>query len=470
MLRFTSLAALALLATLASPRAEAGDGQGIRWEVDAEAAQARAAREGRPLLLALNALETERANQQLALELYRSAAWGDATEDWVCLPCNANHHGGAACSRYEGIPCSTHQTALRLLYKLRRLPADRTVISPAHVVIDPDGRLVWDKEYYTGVVGPQLFERMLVGLSPSIALDRAARIRSHVIQVLEEVPTRKLDEEAEAWLGRDDPLAAAGLIVAADQELDPQRRLTLVRSLRHAREADRPLVQVGAYEGTLFPGHDLDLCLGWLEVAFATERRTALGHAMRAAFRAEDAATRDRILAVARPKGGAKRSAAERAAKQELHWLLGQAEAGRKAVEAEGDWIRRQARAQRIGLGQGRVYAPLAEVAADAPPATLRGALLEAEPAEVRAEVEAVRQALRTRREERVRIAAALALLGAGLDDEGRVPKTILGAVFDVVEGEDTRREAVRRLGGDDPGWNEEVWIQALDAAVGGAR
>ena len=45
----------------------------------------------------------------------------------------------------------------------------------------------------------------------------------------------------------------------------------------------------------------------------------------------------------------------------------------------------------------------------------------------------------------------------------------VLQAVQDPVEGPEARAEAVRRLG-EDPGWNEQMWIDAVRKAVGGAR
>ena len=446
----------------------AGEVDGIRWESDVGSALARAAAEGRPLLLALNALEGEQANEQLARVLYRSEAWGAATEDWVCLPCNANLHGDDGCARFAGIPCATHQAALRLLYRLRRLPPDRAVISPAHAILDPDGRLVWDKEYFTGVVGPRLFDQMLGRLAPSVALDRAARVRGDEVFALESVKTADLATHARAWLERDDPLAAAALIVAADQELDGQRRLALLGTLAEAGETARSLVQMGAYEASLVPEPDLDVFLAWLEAARALDPEAAYGHAMRAGYRIPRAEARRRVEARARGSTGT-RPPEQRAAALELAWLLGERGGSAKAVPAGEEWARRQARARRLGLGEGRVHPPLHTLAADAPPGTLRGALLEADPEEVRAQLESVRAALATRREERVRIAAALALLGAGLDADGLVASTILAAVFDPVEGADTRREAVRRLG-EDPGWNEESWRAALAAPSGAER
>lgn len=466
--RYAMLAAFFLAMGLGPAPTSAGEGGGIQWERGVDTALDRAAAEGRPLLLALNALETESANQRLATSLYPSAAWGTATEDWVCLPCNGNVHGGEVCARYGRIDCETHVAALRLLYRLRRLSPDQAVISPAHAVVDPDGRLVWDKEYFTGVVGPPLFERMLVSIAPAVALDRAARIRSSEIVALEETPPADLRSAASAWLERGDPLASAGIVVAADQELDENRRLALLAALKGASEQSNGLIQMGAYEAALFPSQDLAICLAWLDAAVAQDPAVAFGHACRAMFRTEDEAQRRQIRArvgPARPPGRD-----ERAAERELGWLLGQKDSGAKAVPAQGDWPRRQARARRLGLRTGRVYPALKTVPDDAPPGTLRGALLEATPAEIRINEPSVRRAFRERREERVRIAAALALLSAGLDEAGRVPPTILAAVFDEVEGADTRREAVRRLGGEDPGWDGDVWLEALKKAVGGAR
>ena len=58
---------------------------GIRWETDLDAGFARAAREGRGVFLAVNALEGEGANEMLSREAYPSQAWGKASRPFVCF-------------------------------------------------------------------------------------------------------------------------------------------------------------------------------------------------------------------------------------------------------------------------------------------------------------------------------------------------------------------------------------------------
>ena len=83
-----------ILVLPAVTRAE--EAPGIRWEGDLVRGLIRAAAEGRPVLLAINALETEAANQNLARQIYPSPAWGHATRPWVAFVANPNIHADSS--------------------------------------------------------------------------------------------------------------------------------------------------------------------------------------------------------------------------------------------------------------------------------------------------------------------------------------------------------------------------------------
>ncbi len=449
------------------------EGGGIAWEVDLAQALGRAASEGRPVLLAVNALETEAANQHLARDLYGDPAWGEATEDWVALVANPNVHGGGpVCERYGRIPCDTHQATLR--YVIRRFARTGDLISPQHLILDPDERLAWRKEFFTGVVGPAFFERWLPRVSPGLGLERAAALRQDRIDALDDAPLESVTEAAVAWLASDDPLAACGVLKAADFSLEDRRRHALIQAFAHVPEEQIEVPWIAAYDAAVDPGSDSETALAWVRAMLAADRERGLALAARAAVHAGDDATRRPFLRIlfddaAPPARLPSRGDGEVARlRVETYRLLGRPvseDAGRQeAPDGVEAMRRRRARASHGG----RRWPPLDE-ALQTPyrVAGLRGALVEATPNEVRAREADVRRLFHHAEEERIRVAAALAMLGAGLDEGGRVPEVVRNAVFDIVESTDVRPEAVKRLG-QDPGYDEDAWLAALRQKVSG--
>src|SRR5262245_45652809 len=67
-------------------RVEPEEIPGIRWERDFQEGMRRAAREGRPVFIAVNATEQgEVANQWLHEKGYPSKEWGEASRPFVCF-------------------------------------------------------------------------------------------------------------------------------------------------------------------------------------------------------------------------------------------------------------------------------------------------------------------------------------------------------------------------------------------------
>jgi hypothetical protein len=446
---------LALTVTVVS----ASEADGVRWERDLPSGLSRAAKEGRPILLAVNALETESANQALATRIYRSGAWGLASEDWVCFVGNPNPHG-AVCSRYGDMPCETHQQVLR--YILRRFAPSGELISPQHLILDSDGMLRWRKEYYTGVVGPKLLERYLPRLSPLLALDRASRTRVEKIDALGEAAVADVGELARTWLRSDDPLAAAGLMCAIDYALEEDRRAALIRAFDAVASDHVDVPWTVAYEVVVDPDTDPVLTEAWIEAMLGADRELGLDLAARAAVHSKDTRLRSRFQRhVAAPK-----TERGKRLRREMDALVRGKASGTvdTAANAEARRARYVHRKTGARLGDADLDELLGE---DAPAAQARQALLWMSPAQVRKREVLVRRLLRERPEERVRVAAALAMLGAKLDEGGRVPLLLSKAVFDTVEGLETRAEAAARLG-EDAGFNEASWLEALRRHVGG--
>ena len=450
---------------------------GIWWAKEFDAGRAQAMREGRPVLFAINALETEQANNRLALEAYTSVAWGTATRGYVAFVCNPNDHradGATSCSRYPGIACDVHKAAL--LWFTKRF--GESLISPQHVILEPDGDVAFRKEYYTGVVGPALLESYLAKIAPRIAYSRAGIGRGPQIKGLRAVPVEELDAKAGSWLASGDGLAAAGIVNALDDSTDGACRRALIRGLRRTPDLQVPVLVHAAEERVLYPTDAPDETLLWIATLFAADRSAGVWAATRALVRIEDASERDKIL---RTWAGTTPEAAapavgdlpedERAFAYEALLLAGDRRAGAPPETAADDRALEIERAQRKA---GRTTAARIDLAAlfkkGAAAGILRRSLVRADPADVRAAATLVVEALLTSLSERVRIAAAFALLRAQLPQGGLVVTTILAALDDPLEGRDAREQALQILG-DDPGTSRDMWRTALTAHVeGGAK
>ncbi len=269
---------------------------GIHWQSDFEAGMALAARSGRPILFALNALEDERANIMLATQHYRSKAWGDATRGFVCFVCNPNDHDGpdGRCKRYPGTTTACRVAALN--YILRRFGPDQ--ISPQHIILNPDGTLAYRKEYYTRVVGPKLFERQLANLAPSIAIARAAIARSDNVEKLSGTELDELTAAAEQWLTSDDPFAAGGVITVYEDTDNDDRRAALVSALAKTPEAYADALWHSASEFVPYPDDNPSATKGWVTSMLAAKRTLGAWAAAMAIARTNDEAFRNALLSI----------------------------------------------------------------------------------------------------------------------------------------------------------------------------
>lgn len=445
---------------------------GIHWARDVEADMQRAAREGRPILFAVNALENERANNQLAGFAYRSAEWGEASRGYVAFVCNPNDHaaGEGACTRYPGHSCAGHKAALA--WFLKRFGDE--LISPQHVILEPDGDVAYRKEYYTHVVSPVLLEAWLSQLAPNIAYARAAIGRESQSEALAARPLEELRAAACAWLESGDGLAAAAVTGVLEECFDDARRAALIAALARTPSMQAPVLSVAAEAAVLDPSAEPDITRAWLRTLFAVDRPTGVWAATRVLVRVESEAERDEVLRIWSGNSNEERKpsidalpADERAAAYEALLLAGDRRGTVTRVPAA--WTRgRQteiARARRV-RGQTTVRAVmLDEALRDAPPGRLRRALLDAPSEEVRAQGAAVRRALEGAGPFRVKVAAALALLRArdAGPDAAPITRLVLHALRDSLEARETRAAAVQILGAD-PGQSLGEWEKALEA------
>lgn len=444
--------------------------EGIWWAQDFQAGLARAAREGRPVLFCVNALETEQANQRLGLNTYRSAAWGQATRGYVNFVCNPEDHGATACSRYERHVCKGHRDALT--WFLKRFGQD--LISPQHVILEPDGDVAFRKEYYTGVVEPALLEGYLSNVAPPIAYARAGIGREAKLKSCADLPLPELDAFASKWLAGRDGLAAAAMLNALDDCYDAPRRLALISALAHTHDLQAPVLVIAAEERMLYPTDEPAETLAWLKTLFRVDRSLGVWGATRALVRLEDEAVRSAVLRIWAGADGEGSTvalgdlpAAERSSAYEALLLAKDRRASQAKVPA--DWVAGRAaeiaRARRVtGRVTGAATVDLAAALKDAYPGNLRTALLAASPAAVRPHAEALMQLVNKHRAHRVRLAAAMALWKARAGPPVQLIDVLYGGSTDLIEGRPTN-EALGALmpeAGLEVAHSREAWNAAM--------
>jgi hypothetical protein len=439
---------------------------GIHWEPDLDAAFERALREGRPILLAVNALEDESANVRLATQLYPSAPWGEATRGFVCLVANPNDHPGPSgrCARYPGTTCATHKAVLARVLK----DFGPELISPQHLVLDPEGDLAYRKEYYTGEVSPALLESWLSRLTPALAYRRAAIGRKAKVAALVGAKGEELLASAEAWLAQEDGLATAGVVNALDETQDAGRRAILIRALGRGAPRQAPVCAHAAEERVLYPDDEPEETRLFCAALLASDRPLGVWAATRAIARSTDAGLRADVLKALCPSGrwqDLPRN--EQVLVLEALLLAGDAAAGGEGpADLDDEEAARLDRARTKG-GRATPRAPrLEEALARGRPGSARRALLEASEAQVRESLAKVTDAFARAPYLRVRVAAALALLRARVATEGLVD-FILTALLDPLEGDELRAGVVEALG-EDPGRDPATVRAALERRLGG--
>lgn len=454
---------------------------GVHWESDFEKGMARAEREGLPVLFAVNALENENANNLLATRLYRSKDWGEATRGYVAFVCNPKQHGSTAagaCGRYPGSTCAQHMKALR--WFLGRFGQD--LISPQHVILEPDGDVAYRKQYYTSVVGPSLLDTYLSFIAPQAAYAQAAMKRTAQIKRLSKIPVAELEQAAKPLLSGMDGLGAATLLNVLDDTYEAPRRLAVLRVLRHAPRLQVPVLALAAEERVFFPGEAAAETLLWIEALFAVDRAYGVWAATRALVRMEKEAERSAVMRIwaAREVAGSKSVGTdpgikdvpkdERAHAYEALLLAGDRRAHVSHIPRA--WTRGRAReimrARTLTPGSRPVPAGTLKAALlEGHPRRLRPLILSADMPEVRRNLDGLIDALAKSLSYRIRVAAALRLLEAQQPQGGAIVKLLSVALDDSIEGPATRALAVRILG-KDPGRDQEEWRLALIAHVQG--
>jgi hypothetical protein len=474
------LALLTALVTAAGGAAHAGPKKpppppGIRWESTLAGARERAQREGRPLLICVNALEGQVST--LVTDTYPSEAWGRATRGYVCLVANqvAHEEKDGVCSRFGQMPCACHRDTLA--WVVRNFADEKgDIISPSHLILEPDGGVAFREDYFDARsrTGPTLFETVLSAVSPDLAQRIAGIEREAKIAEIGKAPAEKAGELARAWMAvPDDGLRVAGLLSALVEAEAPPKRLALIAALAQAPGEQVPAL-VPTVEGvTAVPDERPEETVAWVTALLRVDRDLGAWAAARAFVRAKQPATKKRVLALwtgAEHPEDATLPSGERAALAEALHLAGQpVPPDLRVDDTEGTAMVPLARRMRARLRVATGGVPLPKDLAGLAPGALRAALLDARGEDVVKRKADVLALLRGSPHRRVRIAAAVVLFRARERADGLVEQILLDGAFDPVEGPETRalvmKKRLEELADD-----REAWAKALHDALTGAR
>jgi len=127
----------------------------VFWEADWAKAFARAKAENKPVMLCINSLDTERANNRIAKGIYRDPEFVAASRKLVMIVASTiQHQQVGKCLRFGHITCKEHrdcEKALRVNHfeQFRMSVMSQEIVSPQHAWFAPDGGIIKRIEYET---------------------------------------------------------------------------------------------------------------------------------------------------------------------------------------------------------------------------------------------------------------------------------------------------------------------------------
>jgi hypothetical protein len=438
---------------------------GIRFERDFLAGLRRAAREGRPVLFAVNAIdEGEVGNQIAATALYPSRELGEPSRSFVCFVCNPTSHPdrtladeSVVCGRYGVGTCACHKEALAWILR-RHSPDGESIISPSHFVFEPDGALAWHEDYVQSAPTPERLDEWTVRISPRLAMRRVWTARDARLTALGKKPAAELEAAAREWISTRDALAPAGLVAMLDQESDPARRAALFAALAHAGAAAAPLLFDSVDAATSDPDGDPEAAKAWVTLASAIDPHLGNWAVARRIVRSKEPEMRGTARLLAE-----KVAPALRARMAEALLLAGD-QAAAALLDGEAKDVLPAARIERARRAAGLVApSPAGEIWWEE-----RAKILAASVEEVKKRRDELLLHLEKKSTStELRVAAALALRRAG--DGVGVP-ILLWALADPVEGPEARAELARMAGGTDLGDDPSAWEPWLRGGEGGGK
>lgn len=162
-----------------SSRRPANDVVEVEWMVDLDAALEHARSSGKLVLVCFN-MDGEQANER-ALAMYRSAQFGKAVDQVVCVLCSADQHGEgpAVCSRFGCCSCRDH-VASEKRARQHFFGDLRDNVAPQHILLYPDGLVAWHAIYE---VDPAELTRAITGAHKNKSQPLAQRVRNQRSQL-----------------------------------------------------------------------------------------------------------------------------------------------------------------------------------------------------------------------------------------------------------------------------------------------
>ena len=148
-----TLLLVGLSAHLAYAQGDAKPPSAVLWQPSVEAATKLAKNTNRPIMWVVM-MDGEIACKRMMRNVYTNAALIQKTADFVVVPCSLGDHTSVAregdpqhgkCSIFPGVTCAEHRANEH--HFRANLEARDEVISPQHVFTNPDGQLLWRKDY-----------------------------------------------------------------------------------------------------------------------------------------------------------------------------------------------------------------------------------------------------------------------------------------------------------------------------------
>lgn len=122
---------------------------GIAWQPSFDDVLAQAKAEKKVVFIAVN-MDRERANDRLVADHYKDATIAKLAAHTLNLFCSRFDHasGEKPCPRAGAVPCSAHMAVEKAVRaKILKAADGGDVVSPQHVFLDPDGKVILSVQY-----------------------------------------------------------------------------------------------------------------------------------------------------------------------------------------------------------------------------------------------------------------------------------------------------------------------------------
>lgn len=194
--------------------ADIAAGEGIAWTGDVKATFARAEKDNMPVVVAINALDNEGGNRTMAFVRYRDPALIAASGAALCLVASPSDHPhkSGICARFGSCKCADHKGVLN--WAMLRFAPDRNLVSPQHMILAPDGKVLFRREFWIDAEDLQReIEKAVVKVAPLRALMLARGTRRAKLAEMKEAGS-----DPTAYLKSGDPLATAVLLLLYEDD------------------------------------------------------------------------------------------------------------------------------------------------------------------------------------------------------------------------------------------------------------